>query len=299
MRPLICIGAASILTFACLSAAFAAELRTGESYPPGSRIESLADGVSFALPAEWTGGVPAGSAWFVAGSDTQPGVGLVVMQPSATWEDAASLMQEPLDLGDGVVLTADSAGRRTQQGLEQEYRGGPYAGYAVANLGQPGNGILVMFAGPSEKLDYYRELALEMVASADFTSPASTPAQQQWVQVLSGNMLKRMSSYYSDGIDGSYVGDSSSETLHLCRDGSYAYHARSSFAADSGGGVSGYSGGGDADHGQWSVEVMGDRVLLALRSAEGGSSHHAINLGDGQTFLDGDRVYRVPSDRCP
>jgi len=299
MRSLISIGAASILTFTWLAGAVAAELRTGESYSPGARIESRADGVSFALPAEWMGGVPAGSAWFVAGSDTQPGIGLVVMRPSATWEDAASLVREPLDLGDGVVLTADSAGRRTEQGLEQEYRGGPYAGYAVANVGEPGNGILVVFAGPSEKLDYYRQLALDTVTSAEFTPPASTPAQQQWVQVLSGNMLKRMSSYYSSGIDGSYVGDSSSQTLHLCRDGSYAYHAKSSFAADSGGGVSGYSGGGNDDHGQWSVEVMGDQVLLALRSVEGGNSHHVINLNGGQTFLDGDRVYRVPSNRCP
>jgi len=299
MRRLIWRGAAGILCCGWLSGAFAAELRTGENYSPGARIESRADGVSFVLPAEWMGGIPAGSAWFVAGSQTQPGVGLVVMRPTATWEDAASLMREPLDLGDGVVLTADAESRRTEQGLEQAYRGGPYAGYAVASLGEPGNGILVVFAGPSEKLDYYRQLALDMAASAEFTSPASTPAQQQWVEALSGSMLKRMSSYYSGGIDGSYVGDSSSETLHLCRDGSYAYRSTSSFAADAGGGVSGYSGGGEDDHGQWSVEIMGDRVLLALRSAQGGASQHVINLNDGQTFLDGDRVYRVPSDRCP
>src|SRR5690606_7112248 len=122
-----------------------------------------------------------------------------------------------------------------------------YAGHAIGRLGPNGNGLVVFFGGPAADRRYYTDLAARTAASVAFTAPRASGALQQWRDYLAGMMLRRQSSYYSGGFDGSYVGGSSSETLHLCRDGSYAYFQSSNVAADGGAGTSGYSGGAGGD----------------------------------------------------
>jgi hypothetical protein len=276
----------------------AVEIQVGQEYPAGTRVESLADGVSFVVPEEWLGGLPPDAAAFMLGSHTRHGVGMVIMRPATSWQEIEQFLDQPQDLGGGVVLEPTAAGSRGAQGYEIGYGSAAYAGHAVGRLGAQGNGVIVFFGGPLDQRAYLAELATSTASSVEFTAPRESAAVQQWRAHLAGMMLKRMDSYYSGGTDGAYVGGSSSQTLHLCSDGSYAYFSRSSVAADAGGGTSGYSGGSGGQFGQWQVETAGARVLLSLRSSDGEFSRHLIEQRGDATYVDGERAFRVQSDRC-
>jgi hypothetical protein len=274
------------------------ELQAGQQYPGGTRIESPADGISFVIPEEWLGGLPPDAVAFVLGSNTRQGIGMVIMSSSASWPEIELFLNQPQDLGDGIVLSPVATGQRTARGYEISLGHPVYAGHAIGRVSEQGNAVIVFFGGPAEQRDYFVQLASRTTDSVAFSAPRESSTVQQWRAHLAGMMLKRMDSYYSGGLDGSYVGGSSSETLHLCSDGSYAYFSSSSVAADAGGGTSGHSGGQGGTFGQWSVQTAGARVLLALRPAGGAASQHVLHVEGDKTFVDGSRAYRVRSDRC-
>ncbi|MCB0295444.1 MAG: hypothetical protein KDG51_09445, partial [Calditrichaeota bacterium] len=229
-------------------------------------------GVSFVIPQDWLGGLRPNQAAFMLGSNTKPGIGLVIMRASASMADMDGLLNTAQNLGDGVVLYPAGAPQKTATDYRLNFSGGQYVGMAVGKLGPGGNGVIFFFGGPAEQQSYYNRLMQQMVSSLKFVQPQVSGEVQRWQQLLSGMMLKQMSSYYSGGsADGSYVGGSSSKTLHLCSDGSYAYAGSSSLGVDGGGGSSGYSGGSGEDYGRWRVEVIGARVTLVLQSQDGSS----------------------------
>jgi hypothetical protein len=278
--------------------AWAAELQVGQQYTSGQRVASVSDGVSFIIPDEWLGGLPPDAAAFLLGSHTRAGVGMVIMRAATTWQEIETFLNQPQDLGDGVVLSPTGPGQRSERGYEIGFANPIYVGHGLGRIGNEGNGVIVFFGGPAGQLDHYVQLAASIADSIVFSAPRATAAREQWRDFLAGMMLVRMSSYYSGGPGGAYVGGSSSQTLHLCSDGSYAYFARSSVAADGGGGVSGHSAGQGGEFGQWEVELIGARVLLNLRSLEGAISQHLLRVQGDTTYFNGERTYRVRSDRC-
>lgn len=276
----------------------AADLQVGQQYTAGTRVESVGDGVSFVVPEEWLGGLPPDAAAFMLGSNTRHGMGMVIMRPATDWQEIEQFLSQPQDLGEGVILAPAAPGQRTGRGFEVGLANPTYAGHAIGRVGEQGNGVIVFFAGPAAERDYYAQLAAGTADSVAFAAPRESDTARQWRAHLAGMMLKRSSSYYSGGTDGSYVGGSSSQSLHLCSDGSYAYLTRSSVAADAGGGTSGYNAGDGAQLGQWSIETIGARVVLTLRSSEGEVSQHVLQVQGDSTYVDGERALRVPSDRC-
>lgn len=277
----------------------AATLTPGQQYNAGTRVQSTGDGVSFVIPRDWLGGLRPNQAAFMLGSNTKPGIGLVIMRASASMADIEGLLNTAQNLGDGVVLYPAGSPQKTANEYRLNFSGGQYTGLAVGKLGPGGNGVIFFFGGPADQQAYYNGLMQQLVASLQFFQPQVSSEVQRWQQLLSGMMLKQMSSYYSGGgADGSYVGGSSSKTLHLCSDGSYTYASSSSLGVD-GGGASGYSGGSGEDNGRWRVEVIGARVNLVLQSQDGSSSMYGISMNEkGETYVDGERAYRVQSDRC-
>ena len=276
----------------------AVELQPGEQYASGTRVRSSADGLSFVIPEEWLGGLPPDSAAVVLGSNTRPGLGMIIMRSATSWDEIESFLTQPQDLGEGVVLSPASTGQRTARGFEISLANAMYAGHAVGRMGDQGNGVIVFFGGPAADRAYYARLAAGTAELVQFGAPSESDTTQKWRAHLAGMMLRRSRSYYSGGSDGSYVGGSSSQALHLCSDGSYAYISHSSVAADAGGGTSGYSGGDGAELGRWTVETIGARDLLSLRSANGEVSQHVLQAQGNETYVDGERALRVQSDRC-
>lgn len=275
----------------------------GQQYAAGSLVSSSESGIRFQLPSEWLGGLPVGGAAFILGSNSQPGMGLVIMRGQGQMQDIQGLLASEQDLGSGVVLYPSGMPRLEGKRMTAEYTNGVYYGYAIGELSENGNGVVIFFAGPQAQAKTYQALTQDVINSVRYSAPQASPLVQQWKQLLSGMMLKRMSSYYSGGgVDGSYVGGSSSQTLHLCSNGQYAYAYSSDFSVD-GGNTGGYSAGGygssgDQDSGQWDVETLGTQVALVLRSQDGSQSMHSLALQNEETYVDDERAYRVQSDRC-
>jgi hypothetical protein len=278
----------------------AQQLVPGQQYAAGSRVFSPENGIEFTVPQDWLGGIPAGSAAFLLGSNTKAGVGIIIMRTSSSVSELESLLSEAQDMGEGVVLYPSSNPGGSGNSRSNEFTNGYYYGYATGRVAGAGNGLVVFFAGPQEMSGEYKQLAETILQSVKFSAPQVSGQLQQVKQALAGMMLKRMSSYYSGGVDGAYIGGSSQQTLHLCRDGSYAYSSSSNVGGgSSGGGVSGYGSGGNEDSGQWDVEIMGAQIALVLRSNSGGQSMHKLEFRGEETYLDDERAYRVPSERCP
>jgi hypothetical protein len=276
----------------------AVELQIGQQYASGTRVRSSADGLSFVIPEEWLGGLPPDAPAVVLGSNTRPGLGMIIMRSTTSWEEIESFLALPQDLGDGVVLSPTSQGQRTARGYEISLANTMYAGHAIGRMGDAGNGVIVFFGGPAADREYYARLTAGTAELVDFGAPRENDTTPQWRAYLAGMMLKRSSSYYSGGNDGGYVGGSSSQTLHLCSDGTYTYLSHSTVAADAGGGTSGYSGGDGAELGRWRVETIGARILLSLSSANGEVSQHVLQTQGNETYVDSERALRVQSDRC-
>lgn len=274
---------------------------TGKLYAGGERVLAEEPGVSFVIPQGWLGVIPAGQTAFLLGSQTEAGGGLVF--PYARFDPARvlPLLATPQDLGEGFVVTPQGAPQREGRVTWLRYQGFGTTGAAVAVAGEYGNGVVYMFFGPADMRARYLQLLEALAGQTLFSLPRETPALLQWRQMLSGAALRRMSSYYSGGPQGAYVGGSYQETLHLCPGGEYLYSSSSQLGADAGGGealATGYGGSAEQDAGHWELEVLGGQAILLLSPQQGGQSRHSVTFAGGATYFDGERVYRVPSDIC-
>ncbi len=273
-----------------------AKLQAGQQYSAGTRVDAAENGVSFVLPAEWLGSMDANRPVFLMGSHTRPGLGLAIIRSNMTPSEVLALLSGPQDFGSGLILYPNSNLQRDGDKLKMSYSGGEYIGEALAISGSDNNGVVFFFAGPQSEKAYYQSLLQELAAGTRFENPQTDPAVLEWQQLLSGMMLKKMSSYSSSGYDGSYVGSSSTETLNLCSDGSYQFYSSSSFSVDAG--ASAYSGDRSQDGGSWMIDVSGGHALLVLQSSTGTQSQFTLQMVNGKTLLDGQRVFRVRSDSC-
>ena len=275
----------------------ATQLVAGQQYAPGTRIQVPSAGVSFVLPPEWLGGMPRGKPAFLMGSNTRPGLGMIIPHGQYDAQQVLRGLNGPQDFGEGVVLFPAGPPRQEGDKTWLHYTGGPYVGYALVLPGPYKNAVVLAFVGPAQESQYYQQLIESMAAGVRFSAPQAGAESQQWRQLLAGMMLKQLDSYYSGSFDGSYVGGSSEKTLHLCSDGSFAYFSSSSVAGDAGL-VGGYSGSSGNETGRWEVQTMGGQAVLVLKYASGQQSQHILTYDGQKTFLDGKRVYRVKSDRC-
>jgi hypothetical protein len=81
--------------------------------------------------------------------------------------------------------------------------------------------------------------------------------------------------------------------IDLCADGSFF---RRGGGGGFGGGTPGASGAWQhGTNGRW--QVVGNELRLAF--ADGGSASYDLSFDGEKLFLDGDRYFRVDTDRCP
>lgn len=122
------------------------------------------------------------------------------------------------------------------------------------------------------------------------SATATTPLVQRWLGHLRGKKLTYTESYTSNDMVGGY---SSRWEAFLCSD--MSFHFRS--------GSVGLGGAGEAFSGTWRiVEQNGQAVLQYQRSELAGTDQGValvLSERDGQTFLDGSRVYvTADNDVC-
>lgn len=289
------------------------EIRPGIPYQAGVRVLDRAAGVSFQLPDEWLGQRPAGTEEFLIGSNSRAGIGVVVTPAAVTLEQARAFFAEAKDLGDGVVLQADGSVQVTDNRLSVRYSHPQFIGVAGGLVAPSGNGIGVLLAGPRENAGYYQTVVDALLDTAQFAVPtvatgqaAGTPVapvgsfEREWIDFLAGMMLKRLESYSSTG--GSVSGGYSIErTIHLCRNGSFQ-SSDSSMVSAGNAGISGYDSSRGSASGSWSIQASESNSATLLLHVGGGQVvQHALTWDPEtkRTYLNGERVFRVPSDACP
>lgn len=264
------------------------EVAPDTPYPPGTRVGLTALGLSFEIPPDWIGRMPAGSEFLFLASHTEPGLVLVTAR-KATLDEARAFFAQPLPLD--AMTVAQPAGAPTVEGslVRQRYAistsAGTMTGQAVAKLGQRG-GVAFLAFGPDEAAA--RALAdrmLKSVVEHAAPKPGEAPAGPL-ASALRGREL-----VYLRNADGF----SDEEHVYLCSNG--AALLKTNTTSFTNGSVSNTSGvmQGEA---QATWTVRGDQVLVMW--PDGTTRRWPVSLrGDGSVGVGMDNWWVRPQTVCP
>jgi hypothetical protein len=200
--------------------------------------------------------------------------------------------------GDLEVLNDHTIGGEFQGTLEWQA-----ARAFIVGLANPdGMGISIMAMTTAEQYNHsYRDLALRVMASVQFSKPETGPVVEEWKKYLSGVKLTYMESYsspsYTDGgVSGFYE---NKEKIDLCDKGyfnHYSYNLVSveGQSANDGTLVHASDGGQKYGNGTWEIEAgTGGSAILRLLFHDGRSLEYTLSEKDDKTFLNGYRYFRT------
>jgi hypothetical protein len=269
-----------------------ADLESGRSYESGTRVRAPVAGISFIIPKEWKGGMPHDSPMLILESDAGQGLGLVLFLMNVTPVDVVARLGEHQDLGEHLSLALDGSIQANGNRLTATYRGGENVGRVMALTGER-NAVIYFFAGPLQEAATYDRLLLGLANSTEFTPIDPDPIRRQWQERLTGMMLRTLTSYSSRG-GGTDIGT----IWNLCRDGKFTYTHVPAAAAE--GSASRSSDGEPRERrGQWRIVTTGSDAALLLIDQSGTQTSHTLTADGEDTFVDGERVFRIASPDCP
>jgi hypothetical protein len=281
------------------------ELTPNRTFASGAAVESPTLGVAFVMPAGWVGksGQDANIKVLVMGSNTIEGVGLAILQPGQSPAQVAATLAGPQNLGAGVVLRPTAPPDVQGSRITARYQNNTYVGRALAVLGPPGQSVIFFFSGPFKNEATYGQILEALAQSTGFAPPVPVTAQapasagmdQQWSQLLAGQMLHYFSTYNSGAGGG---GMQSHRVLHLCSDGRFSFAGDSSMTMNvPGAGAS--SGGRSGSRGQWRIESPTQTTAVLVLAADGGqTTRWQLRYDGSKTFVNNQRWLRAASDAC-
>jgi hypothetical protein len=281
------------------------ELTPNRTFASGAAVESPTLGVAFVMPAGWVGksGQDANTKVLVMGSNTIEGVGLAILQPGQSPAQVAATLAGPQNLGAGVVLRPTAPPDVQGSRITARYQNNTYVGRALAVLGPPGQSVIFFLSGPFKNEATYGQILEALAQSTGFAPPVPVTAQapasagmdQQWSQLLAGQMLHYFSTYNSGAGGG---GMQSHRVLHLCSDGRFSFAGDSSMTMNvPGAGAS--SGGRSGSRGQWRIESPTQTTAVLVLAADGGqTTRWQLRYDGSKTFVNNQRWLRAASDAC-
>jgi len=268
-------------------------------------VEFPEAGLSFTIPEGWLGGVPAGSAAFVMGSETQPGVIIALTHQGSTTDEVLAELDQPVALDEGVTMQVQGQPQVDDPWVKAQIIASDGAqmlpGYLMALVREDGPGALFIAFGQASA-NFYRKLVAGLAGSLKLTPPQApvepsqldtsklvedSPLAQQWRGRLAGKKVSFRESYSSGGMSGGYA---LSRDYYLCSDGRFAYRDTSSMAVY----VEGYSASSASPEyaeGRWRVVTQEGQAMLELRWGDGRITYRALDHAEGRTYLDGERWF--------
>jgi hypothetical protein len=218
---------------------------------------------------------------------------MVVLADRLTEADARTQLAEPVDLGDGVVLTPSGE-------VHEIATGHLSAGFGVSGatsemvatvdvrLTQAGLGVAFVLLSPPASAESHRATMREFALSlgvSEAPAPATT-GSDEWEPYLRGRYLARFFTR---------TGYTESTELWLCSDGTFWLNDQS---GGFGGGASGAFqrlGGG-----QWSATGAGADGTLRLWWSDGSEVTWPLEYDYAQDrlYIDGERFLRGENERC-
>lgn len=276
-----------------------AQIQPGRIYNGGEDISDPESGLKLTLPNGWRGRLAPDGGSFIMESDAGGGY-MVVIADLLTEAEARQQMTEPVDLGDGVVLTLDGEVQAVASGhLAANYSvagpSTPFTGTVEVRLTQSGLGVAFVLLSPPNVAQSHREVLREFAFSLGVGAPAAQApgatsagggGSDAWEPYLRGLYVARY-----------FTGSSYTESteLWLCSDGSFFYNSQ---GGGFGGGASGAVQG--LGQGRWSATGAGATGSLILDWS--GGSRTTLDLTydyeQNRMYVNGDRWLRGNNERC-
>jgi hypothetical protein len=282
------IGALAVLGVASLASA---QIEPGRIYAGGEQLSDPELGLRLTIPAGWRGGLSPDGESLQLRSDAG-GSFMVVLADEMTEADARARMAEPVDLGDGVVLTPRAEVRTIASG----HLSAPYsvsgtqvelASVVDVRLTPAGLGVAFILLAPPGAIEAEQEALRELALSLGVKEPAvQAGGNDEWQPYLRGKYLAR---FYTA------TGYTESTELWLCSDGSFQYDSQ---GGGFGGGASGaaQSTGG----GRWSATGAGKTGTLVLQWGNGERSTLSLEYDyeANRLYVNGERMLGGPNEVC-
>lgn len=271
------------------------EVAPNRRYQAGTRVRYGSLGVSFVIPAGWSGAI-ADSTGFGLSAPGRQGWVLVLAQAGATRDEMAANLNGPQGFGGDVVGQPLGPARIEGDRVYQRFGAGGFVGQAISLHGAAGNGALLLAVAPAAEAETYAALLEEIAASVQLEQPELQGALQQWTEGLAGRKLYLLS-YSSSNVLGATEESSFAResTWHLCPDGRYAYLEQTESTI---GPIDRITPGGAAALGRWKVIFVGSVPLLALQSDAGAWQGHPLGFDGQNVYLAGQQVSVSASEAC-
>jgi hypothetical protein len=277
--------------------AAAAQIEPGRIYTGREQISDPGTGLTLTIPAGWRGRLSPDGESFLLESEVGGGY-IVVVADALTEAQARQQMAEPLDLGDGIVLTLAGQVRDVASGhLSASYSvRGPaseFVGTVDVRVTQAGLGVAFILLSPPAAAEAQQEAMREFAFSLgvqEQNQPVPGAGQaagnDEWEPYLRGRYLAR---YFTR------TGYTESTELWLCSNGEFYYDSQ-------GGGFGGGASGAVQSRGQgrWSATGAGraGTLLLTWSSGERTSLELSYDYEDDRLYVNGDRMLRGNNERC-
>ena len=296
------------LTRLLLAAALAATpaladdvLRADATYQGGSRVTSPSTGLTFTVPAGWSGGFDAEAGGFLLQKPGTPQLLAVYGYSEGGLDDVGyavvTLIQES-----GIRLAQIGEERPDARTLDAVFQAltdeGPGVLVGRVRTGEPGNAIAVAALGQATAQDAMTALVRQVVDSVAFSAPEA----RAWRSQLAGKALSTSGggSTYSPGGAGGYGSHASSshDRIDFCSDGTYAYSMRSeSYVSIEG--ASAESVRSDQHAGRWWLvaDLLG-QAYVVLEATDGRAFHWPIRETETGAVLNGTAYGASASGRC-
>lgn len=277
------------------------ELKSGVQYEGNTVLTIPGLGISFKIPAGWSGGVPEGAEVMVL-VDAANEATIIISANEMDEKDVFGELQKQLPIDDGISISpiglVKKDGRRwwgnyKVNGVPQEMKG-----YVEVRLGDfdIGSGCIVL-ALPAA-FDRGKQAATELLQSMKFTAPVQTAqhteattntgVNQPWNEYLKRKSLKY---YYTQG------DFSESDFIYLCSDGSFSRKTRTYS-----GGITGYGAMNNSYYGRWQATGQGSSGSITLFNQDGSRTEFQLEYGKGKKgtgiYLNGNRFFEEVTNEC-
>lgn len=282
----------AIVALAVLAAPATAQIEPGRIYTGGEQIGDPELGLKLTILLGWRGRLSPDGESFVLESE-QGGGYMVVIADEMTEADARRQMSQPMDLGDGIVLTPSDSVRHVASGhLTANYSVSGAQTELVAavdvRLTQADLGVAFILLSPPAAAQVQQDAMREFAFSLGVEEPKvqAGGGDDAWEPYLRGMYLAR---FYTT------TGYTESTELWLCSNGVFYYDSQ---GGGFGGGASGaaQSTGG----GRWSATGAGKtgQLILAWANGERSTMRLEYDYEQDRLYVNGKRMLRGNNERC-
>jgi len=267
-------------------------------------------GLSFDIPNGWTGQID--GEYVILGHNSVPGIMVIFENNSPDANSLKSLAEQGI-YTEAASLSADgnftiTASNRVEGMYKGFFNGSNVKSFAIGLINGLGKGMSIVILTETNKFsEAHKVEASKLANSVKFFQARESANTIAWKKKIVGMQLKYMYTNSSSDYTGGYSGVSSTITIDLCNNGTFAYYSNSN-SSFSAGGISGepgslsgfgYTNATDDTEGNYSIGSVGNNAYLTLNFKSGKVVEYDLSVSDqNETYLDDTRYFVIDSERC-